>query len=676
MGFAFPLFLWALAAIAIPVIIHLFYFRRYKKVYFSTVRFLKEVKEQQKKAGKLQQLLVLASRIMAVIFLVLAFAQPFLGKLSLAGTGSERSLIVYIDNTFSMKQGDGIRDLLAEAKDHAATLINNLNAGDKVMLLTNDLEGSLQRWMNKQEAIQSLENIEFTASANDLAVLNKRISAIVRESPDQAGKVFYISDFQKYALPDQWTDTMFQSVFIPLSGSQQQNIYIDSIWLADPVVYRQAVNKMVVRLKNTGKTASSRLTLQLDGEIRSVSDVEINENGWKLDTLQFTLRNTGWQRGMVAVQDYPVTFDDRMHFAFEAASSNKVLLLEEVTTPRSVYDVFRSDAFFATDKIESGKVDFSSLPGYSLVVLNEVRSISQGLAQSLTRYVNDGGSLYIIPSDNGDVSSYNNLLNLLGAGNLSEKINSKALVSQLNEKDPVIQAAFEKIPRNVDLPEVKSYYSIGSASRVAERPLMRLDNGRVFMNVYRPGSGVAYLQASSLQATATDFPAKALFPPIVYNMAVFKANPRPLYYTAGAEQLIQGIASESGKDQVIYMKSGNYEWIPPVRPVGNQLNISIPSELDQDGVFDIVRSGSLLAVAALNFNRKESVMEFFSRNELATKYANSQVEVADVKDIYLTSGIGGLGKSSPLWKVFLILALVMLLMEVLLLRFFNTKPTQ
>src|SRR5690606_27276379 len=109
--------------------------------------------------------------------------------------------------------------------------------------------------------------------------------------------------------------------------------------------------------------------------------------------------------------------------------------------------------------------------------------------------------------------------------------------------------------------------------------VMRLNNGRPFIQSYATGAGMVYLQASSLQLSSTDFAAKAIFPPLVYNMAVFKANPKPLYYTAAQNQLIQGIPSETGSDQIVRLKSGNYEIIPPVKPSGSQLSVVIPQDI-------------------------------------------------------------------------------------------------
>jgi L-asparagine transporter-like permease len=80
MHFLYPAFLFALLTLAIPVLVHLFNFRRYKKVLFSNVQFLKEVQEQQASRRNLKERLILAARLLALLFLVFAFARPYISK--------------------------------------------------------------------------------------------------------------------------------------------------------------------------------------------------------------------------------------------------------------------------------------------------------------------------------------------------------------------------------------------------------------------------------------------------------------------------------------------------------------------------------------------------------------------------------------------------------------------
>src|SRR5260221_12221376 len=98
MQFVYPSFLFALSAVAIPILVHLFNFRKYKKIYFTNVRFLKEIKQDTKSRSQLKHLLILLARILAVIFLVLAFAQPYLPKNKNAVVSGTRDVSIFIDN--------------------------------------------------------------------------------------------------------------------------------------------------------------------------------------------------------------------------------------------------------------------------------------------------------------------------------------------------------------------------------------------------------------------------------------------------------------------------------------------------------------------------------------------------------------------------------------------------
>ncbi|MFQ5448330.1 MAG: BatA domain-containing protein, partial [Saprospiraceae bacterium] len=159
MQFLYPNFLFALAALAIPIIIHLFYFRRFKKVYFTNVRFLKEVKEETSARQKLRNLLVLLMRCLAVALLVFAFAQPFIPQDAEVKKG-ENSVSIFVDNSFSMSALSQDVPLVEKAKQRAKQIISAYAVEDRFQILTNDFEGRHQRLVSKEEAIGLVEEIK------------------------------------------------------------------------------------------------------------------------------------------------------------------------------------------------------------------------------------------------------------------------------------------------------------------------------------------------------------------------------------------------------------------------------------------------------------------------------------------------------------------------------------
>ena len=122
MQFLYPGFLFALSLISIPIIIHLFNFRRFKKIYFTNVKFLKEIKEETSSQSKLKHFLVLLSRILAVLFLVFAFAQPYFPAEDKKIVSGENAVSVYVDNSFSMESVTREGTLLDESKKKHARL--------------------------------------------------------------------------------------------------------------------------------------------------------------------------------------------------------------------------------------------------------------------------------------------------------------------------------------------------------------------------------------------------------------------------------------------------------------------------------------------------------------------------------------------------------------------------
>jgi len=144
MHFINPYFLFGLIAIAIPIIIHLFNFRRFKKVYFSNVKFLKEIEISTKKQNKVRSWVLLFSRILAIICLVLFFSQPYFSnsETKLVEKGLN-AVVICVDNSFSMQNQGKEGRLLDEAKQKAKDIVNQYNTNDEFLLLTMDMEGNI-----------------------------------------------------------------------------------------------------------------------------------------------------------------------------------------------------------------------------------------------------------------------------------------------------------------------------------------------------------------------------------------------------------------------------------------------------------------------------------------------------------------------------------------------------
>ena len=234
MQFLYPSFLWALLAIAIPIIIHLFFFRRFKKVYFTNVKYLEEIKEETSSRNKIKNLLILLSRILAVGALVFAFAQPFIPQGDTVKKGNN-AVSIFIDNSFSMNALQNEIPLLDIAKEKARQIINAYSEEDKFQILTHAFEGRHQRLVSKEDALSLIDEIEISPSVRELSkVVNRQKQAI--NSKEENEILYLISDFQE-SINDLGSiqDTTVEINLLPLQAVQEKNVSLDSVWLESPV---------------------------------------------------------------------------------------------------------------------------------------------------------------------------------------------------------------------------------------------------------------------------------------------------------------------------------------------------------------------------------------------------------------------------------------------------------
>ena len=158
MSFVYPNFLWALLLLLVPIIVHLFHFRRYKKVLFPNVRFLKNVQKQTQSIKKLRNFLVLLARLLALAFLVFAFAQPYIPIDNQEVSQSDEIVGIYIDNSFSMDNDGKQGPLIEEAKSKARELIKSYLPTDRFLVNSNTSIGRLP--VNQKDAISLVDNID------------------------------------------------------------------------------------------------------------------------------------------------------------------------------------------------------------------------------------------------------------------------------------------------------------------------------------------------------------------------------------------------------------------------------------------------------------------------------------------------------------------------------------
>jgi hypothetical protein len=676
MHFLYPAFLFALASLAIPVLIHLFNFRRYQKVYFSNVQFLKEIREQQSSRRNLKERLILASRMLALLFLVLAFARPYIPGPQAVNAGKLKVASVFIDNSYSMQTLSREGSLLDEAKKKAKEIVTAYDINDRFQLLTQDFEGKHQRLLTREEFNDAVDAVKISPRSRNLQQVVNRQQSLLESQLNATKSLYIISDFQKNITdtPPLKGDGVTVNL-VHLTGNALANVAVDSVWMLNAIHRPGETEKMVVRLHNYSEENSTKIPLKvfINGSQKALGGFTIKARSIQDDTLTFSGLQPGWQKGEITLQDNPVVYDNQFYFSFNVKQQMPVLLIDGSTPNTFLNAVFSADPFFKITRVPDGNVDYAALSTYPLIAISDVKTVSPGLAQQLKTYVSKGGILSVFPAVDADIASYKSFLQAMNAAYPESIVEEKAKVTALNMRNPVFAGVFENFPQNPDLPEVNKYYRLSNSGNRNES-LMQLQGGRTFWANYSSGKGKVYVSAVPLNDEYSNLPRHALFVPIMFRIALLSGYDQSLFYTLGHDQSMEIPSVQTSEKQILKLVKGNQSIIPDVRQQEGSTILYVSDQLQQTGLYNLQKQDSTLAIMAFNDNRSESDLSYFSRDDLKKSLPDGgnilMGNKGSLKDAVSQTNLG-----MQLWKLCIILALIFLAAEILLIRFFKLDKT-
>ena len=203
MQFLFPTFLWSLLAVGIPIAIHLFNFRRTRRIYFSNVSLLKNVEMETSSFRRLKQYLILATRVLAIAALALAFAQPYLPSSNKSGTNAQSVTSVYLDNSFSMQNEDNNQRFFDIATGKLEQLLTLFRNATRLQLITNDFDAQEQQLTTTDRIKDRLTTLKLSHTPRSLPSIYKRqVNLMSRYAGSGKNQFFWFSDFQKSTVGD------------------------------------------------------------------------------------------------------------------------------------------------------------------------------------------------------------------------------------------------------------------------------------------------------------------------------------------------------------------------------------------------------------------------------------------------------------------------------------------
>lgn len=684
MNFLYPTFLFALFAVAVPIIIHLFSFRRYKTIYFSHVGFLKDVKKESQKKSRLRQLLMLLARILAIVFLVLAFSQPYIPVGNDTRTGTQEVVGVYIDNSFSMNALSEKGQLLELARNKAAEIGRSYPAGTKFRLFTNQMDPRHQQLLNKEQYYSLLADVKPSPSVVTTSFISNRFKTL-NQMQENDGTLFFISDFQRSITDlNNFSENTDYSYFMPLTPNQVNNLYIDSCWVEVPAHGLNQEETVFVKINNSSNEDYQNLPLRLflNDSLKSMTNFSVEGGKEIIASLRYKNVSSGIQHGRIEITDYPFTHDNTWYISYYVEPRLKALAIyennaESLEGLKYISALFENDDYVELEEMNNQNMQISKLAESNAIFLINPTSFSSGFLNELSSAVQNGASVVLFPQETVPPGVNNQFLSQFGAGTVSGIDTTTQEISGIDFDNRFFANVFSERKENALLPKINSHLKFNENIRTNENNLLWFQNGDKALSVLPWEKGKVWIFSFPLNKKNEAFANDILFVPSIYNIVLNSLPEQKLSHIIGKEQswlLPRTInTNREAALEMVHPESGN-RFIPGITISGRGTLIGFGGLIEQAGHYLVRQEDETLTSLAFNYDRTESDFRYFSPEELKQQISISNLQNASVID-NVESGfaevLDEIQKGKQLWKWCIALALFFILAEVLIARFWK-----
>ena len=688
MKFLYPYFLFLLAAIIIPILIHLFNFRRYKTVLFSNVEFLKHIKKESKKKSRLKQLLILIARILAIASLVFAFAQPFIPAKNQKQNTGKQVVAIFVDNSFSMNINAESGLLIESARNKAAEIAKEYAPGTKFRLITNDLFAKHKHYFNKEQFIQQVSEISVSAATNPLSKIYNKIVDSFLELDDQTGKTIYLlSDFQKNIsdLQNFRADTTVQTYLIPRLPAKVNNLYIDSCWFETPG-RKLGEEELFVKIINDANEEYQNLPLRLflNDTLKAINNFNIGAQSEITVNLNYANLHSGLHYGKVELTDYPLTYDNSYFISYDILPEVKTLAIYADTPSskeglRYMQALFEEDPLIHFETMNMQNLHINRFSEFNVFILLNLPQISGGLDNELQKAATKGASVMFFPDIHADIGSYNQFLEGCKCNTIIEADTTAQKLAGVAYSNILFKDIFTDRDPNPMMPEIKEHFRFTDNTKANETSLLWFANNNKALAKSSFDDGTFYRFSFPLQKTNASFATNILFVPVVYSIVLNSLPRQTISYNAGNTNYVlinQSNFSNKNYPLSIKNRTTQEEFIPQVTVNNtNNLRIDLSNGISQAGHYEVISKDSIVTALAFNYNRDESGLIYFTSDDLLNAVSSSgllKVYLLENAQEDFSAIFEEIEHGKRLWKFFILTALFFVLAEACIIRFWKS----
>jgi hypothetical protein len=651
MHFKYPAIFYFLFILIVPILIHLFNLKKFKKIEFTNVQFLKKISIETRKSSQVKKLLILATRLLCFTALIFTFSQPYLGNKKIE---DNRHYYIYLDNSESLNTNGNNGNLLKTATHD---IIENSPENERYSLLTND---DLRINISKKELKKDLRNIQIS---NNITSFEDKINAIERELKNKSNdlyKILLISDFQyfKKEINNEFTNVTRPFSVVKLTSNVKNNISVDSVYISTYNTYEKVVS---VVIKNQGDEKNDiPIALYNSSKLINKRSFSILKNEEKI--LEFPIENFHQFKGKIQI-DFNESFMFDNVFYFTINSSKKTSILTIGKSLPYISKIFNSDEFdYSSSSLQN--LNYNSISSQQLIILNQIQSITKVLESSILKFIENGGNLLVIPNKNIELNTYNSFFKKINSGEILNKYKDSLKITTINFEHPLFRDVFTKEVRNFEYPAVALNYT----HNLKGNAILMFENKTPFLHEVANSFSKIYLFSSPLDIQSSNIVNSPIIVPTLYNMAKQSLELTKPYYILQKENTIE-ISKKIEKNEILKISNQKKSFIPSQINFANKVVLSTINEPKTAGFFDITLNRDTLNYLAYNNSPNESLLTFYDLNTVKKENKNITI-FSSIKEYF--KEINEKNEVQSLWRLFLAIAIVSLLLEILILKFFST----
>ena len=648
MGFLNPLLLIGLAAAAIPIVVHLFNFRRPERVDFSTLRFVREIEATAMRRVRIRQWLLLALRTLAILFLVLAFARPT--RTADAGVFEEsaaQSLVLVLDNSRSMTLRDAQGALLDQARALGAAVVNATGAGDErtVLPVARPPEYRPVPFVTPGPALDAVEATVALAGAEPLAASVARAASLLDQAVHPRREIVVVSDLQEATFGDSLGTAVPDGVrvtLVPVGGRRQSNTAVTGARVLSRILEPgRPVQVEATVARYGGRPGTVGASLLVDGARVAETAVDVIPGVPVRVPFTVTPPARGWLGAEVRIEADAAEWDDVRYLAFRVPPPPRVLLVRgdgaRADLVSLALGVAAEGGSLALNEVAEPALAGADLDRYDAVFL--VGPTNAAASARLAAFVDGGGGVLAFPGSQPE--ALNALLSAVGGGRVDGALGEEGgarlgTTTDVDLDHPLFAGVFDTgrpTPEAIDVRRIARYQPGGAD----EATLVGTGPGPPLLQEIRHGAGAVLLVGVAPDLAWSDLPQRGLFVPLLFRAAS--------YLSAGSSVADTGDLDASGSVRVTGVDAGR-----PLRLVGpdgatvTPVQRTVPGAVVLDvgdvaaraGLYRVVQGGRTLRVLAVNDDARES-----DPTALEPAEAARRLEAAVGQPVRLAAGAAG-----------------------------------